>query len=200
MMKRKIKHGEESLIKFNGGHSCHAPKSNFGTSKNSKNFHDARNKLHQNKRGVISQHEGISPIMATILLVCIAIVAFVFVFVWSRGFSQESVLKFNGPIEDSCLKVSFDASISENNQEIYIDNMGDIPIYGFNIDMISGGQSYLRFVRPADGNVYARESDSLVIDTGGAEKASITPVLLGEGKVSKSSIMYICRNNVAVLK
>ena len=145
------------------------------------------------------EHEGISPIMATILLVCIAAVAFVFVFMWSKGFSQESVLKFNEPIQNSCPKVSFDASISENGQEIYINNIGKVPIYGFNVETISRGQSYVKFVRPADGNVFAGESDSLAMNLGSAEKASIIPALLGEGKSSGSSMMYVCETNVKVL-
>jgi len=146
------------------------------------------------------EQEGISPIMATILLVGVAIVAFVFVFVWSKGFSQESILKFNGPIENSCLNISFDAGISENSQEIYINNLGKVPIYGFSIDMVSGGKSYLRFVRPADGNIYAGESDTLVIDLSNSEKANITPVLLGQGQVSGSSIMHPCNGQARALK
>ena len=138
--------------------------------------------------------------MATILLVGIAAVAFVFVFIWSKGFSQESVLKFNEPIENSCPKVSFDASISENNQEIYINNLGDIPIYGFNIEIISGGKPYLRFARPADGNIYAKESDSLAVDLNAAESVSITPILLGQGRLSGSSIMHACADNAKVIK
>ena len=146
------------------------------------------------------EQEGISPIMATILLVGIAIVAFVFVFVWSKGFSQESILKFNSPIENSCSGISFDASISENSQEIYINNLGKVPIYGFSIDMVSGGKPYLRFVRPADGNIYAGESDTLVIDLSMAETVSITPVLLGQGQISGSLIMHLCDSQARVLK
>jgi len=141
---------------------------------------------------------GISPIMATILLVGIAIVAFVFVFVWSKGFSQETILKFNGPIENSCVNVLFDGSISDDSQQIYINNMGEVPIYGFNVNTVSEGTPV--FVRPADGNIYAGESDSLIIDLSGAEKVSIIPVLLGEGEISGSSLMHPCDENVRVLK
>lgn len=140
--------------------------------------------------------------MATILLVSIAVVAFVFVFVWSRGFIHEGLLKFEEPIEDSCSKLSFDASLSESGREIYVNNMGDIPIYGLNIRIISGESDITKFVRPEDGNIYAGESDSLLLDSVISSDAQviIAPGLLGEGEKSKEFKIYICENEIVELQ
>ena len=148
------------------------------------------------------KNEGISPIMATILLVAIAAVAFVFVFVWSKGFAQESLLKFNEPIENSCSKISFDASLSGNRNEIYINNLGEVPIYGFNVHVLSEETSLIKFVGPNDGNIYAGESDSLILDTTipSYMKVSITPGLLGEGEESGSFKIYVCESKAMELQ
>ncbi len=146
-----------------------------------------------------STKRGISPIVATILLIAIALVAFIFILAWTRGFVKESIAKFNEPIENSCARATFTAEISDSNRMIYINNQGNIPIYGFNVELSSAGKTSTQFVRPADGNVYAGASDSIEINTAG-NSVSVTPVLLGTGQSSGVAKLSPCTSKTQVLR
>ena len=151
-------------------------------------------------RGKIKKRgRGISPIIATVLLIAIALVAFVFIFAWTRGFIKESIAKFNEPVENSCERATFTAEIAESNRMIYINNQGNVPIYGFNVELSSLGKSSTQFVRPEDGNVYAGESDSINVDMTG-KSVKITSVLLGQGQNSGAAKLYPCTTKAQVLR
>ena len=164
-----------------------------------KNSHKSKISGAASNRIFDSEKRGISPVVATILLVAIAIVAFVFILAWTRGFIQESIAKFNEPVENSCERVLFNAMISEDNQLIYINNQGNVPIYGFNVELSSAGKSETGFIRPDDGNVYSGASDSIRASTAG-QSVKITPVLLGEGKNTGSGKLYPCSTKAQVLR
>ena len=75
--------------------------------------------------------KGVSPTIATILLVALVIVIGIIVFMWFRSISKEAVVKFDKNIELVCGEVEFEASYTGG--KLYISNLGDIPIYQFNI-------------------------------------------------------------------
>lgn len=140
------------------------------------------------------EKRGISPIVATILLIAVAVAAFVFIFAWMRGFVKESVEKLGEPAENACQSMAFTANLAEDKQTIFINNQGNIPIYGFNVEKEVQGSTFMKFVRPADGNINAGESDSLSIDLSGAEKVRAVPVLLGTGKSSGKGKLFPCED------
>ena len=72
---------------------------------------------------------GISPIIATVLLIVITIVLFLLIFMWLRGFQKEALTKQGSPIETVCLEVNFDATVDSNTNTLQIINTGDVPIY-----------------------------------------------------------------------
>ena len=57
---------------------------------------------------------GLSPIIATVLLISLVLVLASIIFLWARAFLPEQIQKFESPIEDACKNVVFDASVSEN--------------------------------------------------------------------------------------
>lgn len=70
---------------------------------------------------------GISPVIATVLLIVVAIALFLLIFLWLRGFQKEAILKFGTPIETACLSLKYDATYSA--QTLQLTNTGSIPIY-----------------------------------------------------------------------
>ncbi len=135
--------------------------------------------------------KGVSPVIATVLLVGIVLVSALIVFVWVRGFTEEAVTKFGGEnIELTCEKVNFEASYSEDS--LSITNVGNVPMYSLDIK-ISGDGSYItRSIEEITGSdewpevgLKQGQSFSGSIGSGDIEISSgdeliLIPVLLGK--------------------
>ena len=71
---------------------------------------------------------GLSPVIATVLLIAIVIVIGLIVFLWFKGMTEEAITKFDGlNVKVVCEDVSFDASY--DGGFIYLSNTGNVPIY-----------------------------------------------------------------------
>jgi len=137
----------------------------------------------------------ISPLMATSVLVVIALAAVIVAIVWIGGFSQESILKMNVSIKDRCSDTQFTAQLGDDGRTVTILNQGSVPIYGFSVTM-NGDK---KFLRDPTGAIASTQSGSIDLgqDTGGA-KVNIVPVLLGIGASSGSEKAYVCDKSVQV--
>lgn len=135
---------------------------------------------------------GLSPVVATILLVAIAVVLAIIILLWARGFLKEKTQKFNEPIENSCERVIFEAEAYQNSDNPYIDvvNKGSIPIHGFEIlKKETGKVSNLgAFVFSAGGGsdnsvLYGGENGRLSISSTSiatGDTLELAPILIGE--------------------
>lgn len=74
---------------------------------------------------------GLSPVIATVLLVGLVVVSGLIIFTWFRGLTQEAVTKFDQNIQLVCNDVSFDARYS--NGKLAVSNVGNVPIFGFSV-------------------------------------------------------------------
>ena len=146
--------------------------------------------------------KGISPVVATVLLIVIALAAFAFVFMFARGFIKESIEKFNAPIENACQSIVYEATLSEGEGKIYLNNQGNTPVYGFNIEQTTEGSSTVTFVRPQSGNLAIGAIDVLVDiwDLSGVESVKIIPVLVGLGKNTNEGRLFPCTDYAKTLK
>ena len=81
--------------------------------------------------------KGLSPVIATILLVGLVVVSGTIIFTWIRGLTQESVTKFDQNIQLVCGNVEFEATYS--NGKIDVSNTGNIPIYDFQVKIYTSG-------------------------------------------------------------
>lgn len=79
--------------------------------------------------------KGVTPVIATILLVAVVIVLASIVFVWAFGFVKEGISKNGEPIERACDDVRFEAGIALDAGTYYLEvnNQGTVSIYGFDI-------------------------------------------------------------------
>jgi len=151
---------------------------------------------------------GLSPVIATMLLIAIVLVLAIIIFLWARSFVGEKVQKDLGngpePIETACEKVRFSADVSsgirsdENDPSrvtapgltVHVQNDGNVAIYkvqvkkkGFGSVKKIGGDGTFPLGRSlASGetqNSFVSISDSSQTVAVG-DTLSIVPVILGE--------------------
>ena len=141
------------------------------------------------------EKRGLSPVIATVLLVAMVIVIGLIIFLWVRGFQGEAITKFEGTnIELICQEVTFEASYS--NGMLYLSNLGNIPIFEMQAKISKdGSHETLDFNDISNwpetglprGSVF---SEDLSSSFSGAEKVVLIPVLRGTSKSGEKR--YVC--------
>ncbi len=127
--------------------------------------------------------KGVSPVIATILLIALVVIIGIIIFTWLRGMTKEAITKFDGTnIELVCEDVSFDASYSSGT--LSVSNFGNVPIYSMNLKMEGFGSHDTQEIKTLSnkwnenglnqGGVF---SDS--IDSSGYEEITLIPILMG---------------------
>lgn len=148
--------------------------------------------------------KGVSPVIATVLLIVIVVVLAAIIFIWARGFLSESATKGDRVVESSCEDVVFEvqiaASASQCNGESAIDinNIGNIPIYGARVLEYDDATGSIESLALADetfvGGTVTVGRSSYVCLTGftltSGDKFRIIPKLLAEKEERK--IVYTC--------
>lgn len=137
--------------------------------------------------------KGISPVIATVMLIGIVIVIGLIIFMWFKGMTEEAVTKFDGQnIEMVCEDVNFEASYDGNF--LYISNLGNVPIWDMQVQKVAGG-SYEIINLQQQGSEWPvtglNQGGAVaeVIDSSGYEKFVLIPILIGKNKegVKKTS-------------
>ena len=140
--------------------------------------------MQEDKRGKLvklGNKRGVSPVIATVILIAIVIVIGLTIFLWFRGFTGRTGEKFGENLESVCDRVAFDASYSGGN--LFISNIGNIPIYSFVVTVESDGghdSEDIRILSSAFPEVGLNQqdtfSDSVAAD---GNKIILIPILLG---------------------
>ena len=143
--------------------------------------------------------KGLSPVIATVLLVTMTIAIAVIVFLWIRGMTQEAITKFdNQNIQLICGQVSFEASYSGNT--LYITNPGNVPIFDMNVKVIGEGSHQTLDLRDNSnwpkvglnqGGVFSDSTFSELISN--ANQIILIPILIGDSKSGRKT--YVCDEN-----
>jgi flagellin-like protein len=123
--------------------------------------------------------KGLSPVIATVLLVAIALVLAVIIFLWALSFIGESITKDGSAIELACEHVVFEAEASSTTIDVV--NRGNVPIYGLEIRQAGNvGGEVLQFER-LPHTIRNGETESIPISSlSGVDEILVVPVLLGE--------------------
>jgi len=135
---------------------------------------------------------GLSPVIATVLLIALVLVLAAIIFMWARGFISEQIEKFGTPIEDLCSTVDFDIEIIDTaiGYDFEIANRGNVPIHKFDIKEIRGGESEIQqFPISLDEGEAVRRPVSLRSDT---EKIIVYPVLVGNIRGKSINKVFTC--------
>lgn len=119
---------------------------------------------------------GLSPVVATVLLISIAIVIAIIIFLWARSFIGEKTQKFGSAIELACDKVAFTAEAVGG--VLSIENTGDVAIYGVKVKKKGAGE--ISDVEVSQSSIPSGGTGTFDIVTSSGDNLIILPVLLGE--------------------
>lgn len=141
------------------------------------------------------QRRGVSPVIATVLLVLISIILAGIILVWAQSFVKEKAQKSGEPIENSCARIIFEAEAFASTQTIHIVNRGDVPIYGIEIRKKGLGSEIKVGLFDSDTNTIANgETGQIdVSETGSISEGDnlvIVPIVLGESSAGTKA--YTC--------
>ena len=141
--------------------------------------------------------KGLSPVIATTLLVAIAIVLAMIIFLWAKGVVGEVIQKDGVAIEQKCVDISFTADISSSSlggsAKVSIQNNGNIPLYGVEVKKVGDGtieskQVFGTTVPNGDSVV----DQALSVDASSGDEFIVIPIIVGESNVGKKQ--YSCIN------
>lgn len=139
--------------------------------------------------------KGVSPIIATVLLIAIVIVIGLILFLWFREMTEETITKFGGTnVKLVCGDVNFEASYS--NGVLSLLNSGNVPIFGIKVKLFKEGSHETKDLRDLSENW-----PDLGLNQGGTfsgeisleeevNKIILIPVLIGNSE--KGEKTFVC--------
>ena len=145
---------------------------------------------------MIDKKRGLSPVIATILLISIAIVLAIIIFLWAKRFVGETIEKFGEPVERACDLVRFEAEAIKNDGKLFIVNEGNVPLHGVEIKKkgfgsVEGADSFEKTISNGEtGEV------NLPSALGTKDNIVIVPIILGQAKSYKKP--FICPEDYGV--
>ena len=151
------------------------------------------------KKEGLRKKRGISPVIATVLLVAMVVVIGLIIFLWFRGITEEAVTKFGGRnIELVCEEVEFLSDYSAAGI-LSVSNMGNVPIFGMKARISKqGGHETLNIGDLSVGwpEIGLRQmgtfSGNLMEEFAGAEQVLLIPVLMGTSAQGEQT--HVCED------
>jgi len=138
---------------------------------------------------------GISPVIATVLLIAMVVVIGLIVFLWFRGMVVEEGIKFEKNIKLNCPDIDFEASYSGNILSIL--NRANVPIYKMKIKILKEGSYETKDLDDlsenwpelglGQGEAFSGNIGNEIED---ANKIILIPVLIGSSGEGKKT--YMC--------
>jgi flagellin-like protein len=151
----------------------------------------------------MTKKRGLSPVIATAMLIALVVVLASIVFLWARGFISEQIEKFNQPIELQCEKTEWKINVIKSSigYILEISNRGNVPIYGLAI-----------LKKGVNGNEEISTYDNLNLDAGSSTEITVSfnqddgtastevnfyPTLIGSViKDEDTKKSYVCSSNI----
>src|SRR3989344_1008376 len=150
--------------------------------------------------------KAISPVIATVLLISIALVLAIIIFIWASSFITEVIQKNDEPVENSCDDIRFraEADSSANNGDgiIFVVNEGNVPLYGLEVNVKTRGgiSSGTKEYDKTGKSILSGSGENAEIDLKGSVDSGnelvLVPIILGEGKDGK--VMHVCDSKFGV--
>ena len=136
---------------------------------------------------------GISPVVATVLLIAIVVVLGMIIFLWFRGMVDEAVIKFDQNADLVCEKVDIEGSY--NGEELIISNLGNTPVYNIKMKIYSAGGNQLIDLKESSDQWPSNglNSGGIFVDSmeySDIERLELIPVLLGMSDGEQAT--YVC--------
>ena len=144
-----------------------------------------------------TQKRGLSPVIATVLLIMLVLFLAIIIFLWARGFISEQIEKFGRPIEEQCKLVDFDVAVVSGDTGLYaleIFNHGNIDIFRLEIKKTKGGNSEVtkfKFNVPS-GEPVKQDVSLMMSDNKAPDSITIYPALIGNVRGKDSNKVFTC--------
>jgi flagellin-like protein len=158
------------------------------------------------KRGGKNESKrGLSPVIASVLLILLVIVLASFIFLWARGFISEQIEKFGQPVEKLCDSISFEAEIVDSGaagaDSLKVINTGNTAIFQLDLRMTKEGNSVVSTFKfkidpgaSTRGDVYLKMKDGTRPD-----ELEVFPAIIGSVKGKNTQKVFTCINNGKVI-
>jgi len=138
----------------------------------------------KSKRSLLNR-SGLSPVIATVLLISITLILAAIIFIWARSVVKEKTEKFGEPIENFCQEVNFEAEADSSS--VFIINRGNVGLYGVDVRKRSSGG--ILSVKKLEGQpISTGESKELSLlgsGIGGGDEIIVVPIIVGESGSNK---------------
>jgi len=134
---------------------------------------------------------GISPVVATVLLIVVVIALFLLIFLWLKGFQKEAILKNGTPIETQCTAIRFDATYTLPS--LQVSNTASTTINKIQVLVDGSSKTNTGTISPATSTT---ADLSQWCKTG--KKIKLIPYLLGQTK-SGAQKEYACTNQAKTI-
>jgi len=152
----------------------------------------------------MEKNRGLSPVIATVLLVSIVVVLALVVFLYFRGTVDQAVIKIGKNINIVCQEdIKFSASYSGTPKTLQIINNGDVAIYDFKVRIITGGDyNSVSLKEISDFNSEGLNqggtwnSQTSISNFNGADELLLIPVLIGT--TSDGQVVYECDSSTGM--
>lgn len=144
------------------------------------------------------QHQrGLSPLIATVLLIGLVVTIGVIIFIWFQNLIGETITKFGDEnVERACESVSLQAT--RNGQGITITNNGNVPLNSLKLRIDTGDERFTESPQ-LEGGVSVGSAVTVTItnptlDLETIRSVDIIPVLTGNDE-SGYTVAYSCDNH-----
>lgn len=155
---------------------------------------------------ILLKKRGLSPVIATMLLVALALILAVIVFLWARSFVGESIQKQGREIEQSCEEVSFRAEAfasGVDSGKLSVVNIATVPLYGVEIRKKQVLGEITQVETFQNSMVLSGETGEISIaqlvndgEIVACDELIVVPVLLGETEQYKKA--HVCDKDYGV--
>ncbi len=138
--------------------------------------------------------KGLSPVVATALLIALVVILAVIIFLWARAFLPEKLTKDIGggdvTVEEACGEVVMRAEYDSDSVAVL--NDGNVPLYGVEIGIKKGAFGSLEYLngeftggvsitKPGESNIFgiseSLSESGISIESG--DEIVVVPVVLG---------------------
>jgi flagellin-like protein len=131
--------------------------------------------------------KGVSPIVATVLLIMLVVIIAIIILSWARGWFGESIIKNIGDkearIDSFCGDVKLQKILNEDTDTFGFTNVGNIPVYAVILKTTRDGDSTsVKIEKESGGRVNPGVSTQIGNDYSLNQEVKIIPILIGRNK------------------
>lgn len=153
------------------------------------------------KWGDAKSKRGLSPVIATVLLIVLVFVLFALIFLWMRGLISEQIEKNEQAIENVCPSVVFQADLIREGSNYFLEviNRGSVHVHRLEVKLIDNrGNAELHPFSESDvlivgvGETLRKDVDLTMSNGNTATEIIVYPILAGTVKGGSVNKPYTC--------